>query len=168
MIESARLTLRPITESDFDALAIMLRDPEVMYAWEHTFSDEQITAWIARRSAGYAANGYDYWLAVDRESGEAVGQIGLLAEQVEGEQMLGLGWILRRDCWGRGYAVEGARACLEYAQRVMGAERVIADIRPENTASVAVANRLGMMRVSSFVKHYNGIDMVHDVYEIRL
>lgn len=167
MIESERLLLRPITEDDFDELAVMLRDPDVMRAWEHTFSDEQIKAWIARRMAGYAACGHDYWLAVERESGAAVGQIGLLEEDVKGERVLGVGWMLKKACWGRGYAQEGARACIDHAFQVLGETRVIADIRPENTASVTVALRLGMVKTGSFVKHYNGIDMVHDVYELR-
>ena len=49
MIESKRLMLRKMTQDDFDAIAEMLRDAAVMYAWEHTFDDEGIREWIRRQ-----------------------------------------------------------------------------------------------------------------------
>jgi RimJ/RimL family protein N-acetyltransferase len=46
MLESKRLLFRKITAGDFNNLAVMFRDPDVMAAWEHSFSDEQIQKWI--------------------------------------------------------------------------------------------------------------------------
>ena len=54
VVESQRLGLRPMTEDDFDSLCVFLQDAEVMAAWEHAFSDDEVRAWIAenrRRSA---------------------------------------------------------------------------------------------------------------------
>ena len=57
-----------------------------------------------------------------------------------------MGWALRREFWGRGYATEAARVALDYAFTELGQPRVISLIRPENDRSIAVAARLGMTR----------------------
>ena len=106
-----------------------------MYAWEHAFSEEEVRQWLARMLFRYRKYGCGYWLAVERNSGEAVGQIGLIPEEIEGRSHLGVGWMLRREFQHRGYATEGARASLACAFERLGAERVIAVIRPENSAS---------------------------------
>ena len=54
-----------------------------------------------------------------------------------------LGWTLARDCWGKGYATEGARRALEYAFTEMDRDHVISLIAPDNLASIKVAERLG-------------------------
>jgi RimJ/RimL family protein N-acetyltransferase len=51
--------------------------------------------------------------------------------------------MLRRACWGRGFATEAARAALAHAFTAMGKTHVISLIRPENAASIRVAERLG-------------------------
>ncbi|MGE4565825.1 MAG: GNAT family N-acetyltransferase, partial [Victivallaceae bacterium] len=109
ILETERLRLRELTDHDFDAVAVMLRNPHVMYAWERIFSDDEIRGWIGRHGEFYREYGYGYRLAVDKASGEAVGQIGLLPEEVEGRKHLGIGWMLAEAHWHRGYAVEGAR-----------------------------------------------------------
>lgn len=60
--------------------------------------------------------------------------------------------MLRRDCWGHGYATEAAQAVLRDAFERLGAAEVIADIRPENAASIRVAERLGMRAEYEVVK----------------
>lgn len=57
--------------------------------------------------------------------------LGLLMEELDGERKLGLGYLLRRDCWGMGYATEGAQALLDEAFYKRNASEVIAEIRPE-------------------------------------
>ena len=54
-----------------------------------------------------------------------------------------VGWLLDRRSWGRGFATEAGGAAIDYAFRVLGAEKVISLIRPENHASIRVAQRLG-------------------------
>ena len=167
MIESKRLMLRKMTQDDFDAIAEMLRDAAVMYAWEHTFDDEGIREWIRRQMQRYETDGTAYLLAVEKQTSRAVGQIGVLKEEIGGETAWGVGYLLNQKDWGKGYAAEGAKACMDYAFSVLGAERVICDIRPSNTASIRVAERLGMRQEGEFVKHYNGKDMLHRIYAMH-
>lgn len=164
VLSSERLIFKRITEEDFQDLCEILKDPEVMYAWEHNFTDEDVHAWINKRCTLYNLVGYDYFLAIDKITNEVVGQIGLLDESVNGEHFAGIGYILKKKFLNKGFATEGAKAMIDYAFNVLGKEKVIATIRPENIASCKVAERLGMKKESEFVKFYNGKDMLHVVY----
>lgn len=75
-----------------------------------------------------------------------------------------VGYILKHDCRGRGYALEGARGCVDYAFRHWGVPSVIAEIRPENKASLAVAEKLGFSLRDEIVKVVQGKEMRHLVY----
>lgn len=164
ILETERLMLRELDDNDFGALRAMLQDPRVMYAWERTFSDDEVRSWIARMRKRYREDGFAYWAAVEKASGAVIGQIGLLKEEFEGNSHVGVGYILSHAGCGRGYATEGARACLDHAFRRLGVRRVIADIRPENLSSIRVAQRLGMDPAQLVVKQVYGKAMPHRIY----
>lgn len=166
-MQTGRLELREMTCSDFPLLGRTLQDIEVMYAWEHAFSDDEVLDWIECNIERYRTDGYGYWLAFERESGACIGQLGLLKEEILGIPHMGIGWIVAKEYWGRGYALEGATACLNYAFNTLNAPRVIADIRPSNLASRRVAERIGMLEQGSYNKFYNGVIMPHLLYVAR-
>lgn len=83
-----------------------------MYAWEYGFDDAQITQWIDQCLTRYVNDGYAYYAGMDKESGALLGLIGLLNEYIDGDVELGVGYILARCHWGKGYAYEGAKGCL--------------------------------------------------------
>lgn len=167
ILQTTRLELREMRWDNFPLLCQTLQDIEVMYAWEHAFSDGEVRYWLEHNIARYRADGYGYWMAFERDSGECVGQIGLLKEEIFGVNHIGVGWILAKKYWGRGYAGEGAAACRDYAFNVLNAPRVIADIRPHNLASRRVAERIGMREQGAYDKIYNGITMPHLLYVAR-
>lgn len=167
MLQSERLIFREIEESDREIIAKIMRDEGVQNVWEHYFSDEDVENWMERRKKGYRENGIDYLLAVHRESGEAVGQIGLLKEVIEGREVWGIGYILLSEHCGKGYATEGAKAMAEYAFQTLNVPELICDIRPMNTASIAVAKRIGMVETGSFVKVYQGKEMPHLIFRLQ-
>lgn len=74
ILETERLMLRELDDNDFDALCAMLQDPRVMYAWERTFSDDEVRSWIARMRKRYREDGFAYWAAVEKASGAVIGQ----------------------------------------------------------------------------------------------
>ena len=164
ILESERLRFRHIAEADFLNLCELLQDEEVMYAWEHGFSQEEIHSWMERTFARYQDNGFAHFAAIEKETGAFVGVIGPIVEAVEDVPYTGLGYILKKEYWGKGYATEGAAACMEYAFTVLNAEKVTAEIRPENRLSRRVAERLGMRVEREFAKHYHGKDMPHLIY----
>lgn len=140
---TARLFLRMFCEDDLDAYAQMLADPEVMryLGTGHTLSRSEAWRHIAMCLGHWSLRGYGLWAVEERGSGTLVGRIGLF--NPEGWPGVELGWMLGRAYWGRGYATEGARAALAYAFAVEQQAHIISLIRPENTASIRVAERLG-------------------------
>lgn len=167
MLVSERLIFRKIEDSDFSSVAEIMRDEAVQKVWEHYFSDDDVREWINRRQKGYQDNGIDYLLAVRKDTNETVGQIGLLKETIENEEVWGIGYILLSRFCGNGYASEGAATMADYAFHTLNIPKLICDIRPMNTASIAVARRIGMKQTGSFVKTYMGKEMPHLIFEIR-
>lgn len=144
LLETPRLLVRELASGDLDFVAAMLAHPEVMRYWPRTYARQEAAEWIERHQERYRTVGYGYWLALDKTSGQPIGQVGLLQQRVDGAEHTGLGYVIHRPFWRQGYAGEGGAACLEHGFRVLGKQRIIALIRPENTPSQGVAARLGM------------------------
>ena len=153
-----------MTDDDFPALCLMLKDEEVMYAYEHAFSDEEARQWLHRQMERYAQYGFGLWAVVLKETGEMIGQCGLTMQDANGRQVVEVGYLFRRDHWHRGYATEAARACKRYAFDVLDEDEVFSIIRDNNLASQAVARRNGMEPRGMFVKHYRGVEMPHIIF----
>lgn len=166
-IESERLGMRELVREDASSLYEFMKNIEVMYAWEHGFSQEEVEKWITDNQERYRVHGYGYYALVEKSSGKVVGTMGPLPERIEGKDVVGIGYILSKDYWGRGYATEGAQACVEYCFSVLNAPEIVCDIRPQNTASVAVAERIGMKKVGQFVKIYQGKEMPHLIFKLN-
>jgi RimJ/RimL family protein N-acetyltransferase len=87
------------------------------------------------------------YATVERATGEVVGRCGLFHwDDVAGSAELEVGWLIARDRWGHGYATEAGRAWTRHAFETRGLARLIALILDGNTASVRVAEKLGMTR----------------------
>lgn len=166
MIESNRLILRKITNDDYKEIAKILQDIEVMYAWEKSFSDEEVQNWINQNLKRYDNEGYSYFLALNKEDNKVVGVMGPLIEKIEGQEYIGIAYILNKDSWGYGYASEGVEACIDFAFDKLNAEKVIAQIRPSNISSLNIAKRMNMKIEGSFVKIYDDKEMEHMIYSI--
>lgn len=141
-LSTPRLKLRPFLEEDVEDYAAMCSDPEVMqFLGGKTWT--RLDAWrhIATILGHWQLRGFGLWAVEEVESGTFVGRIGFM--HPEGWPGFELGWTLGRSHWGKGYATEAAQRALEYAFTELDREHVISLIHPQNTASLAVAERLG-------------------------
>ena len=86
--------------------------------------------------ASYAGYGYGLWRATERDGGRPVGLCGVLKR--DGLKDPDLGYAFLASVWGRGYASEAARACLDHARRALRLGRIVAITAPGNSASQAV------------------------------
>lgn len=163
-LRTERCLLTPSCPEDAEGVARYLLDPVVMAAWERPFAQADVDTWIRRSMREHAAWGYSLMTA-RLHSGEIIGRAGLRRDDIGGEEVVEVGWILARAYWGCGYATELARACLSRAAALPGNRRIVAEIRPGNVASVRVALRAGMRHTGSYVKMYEGRAMPHDIYE---
>ena len=153
-----RVVLREFTMADVDAMCAYLSDDEVFrYAsWGPLTRDETTAAVREAMEAARATPRADYELAVTlRESGELVGQVTLKKDRYIPrirQRTSELGYMLRRDCWGRGLATEAARLLLDFAFGEVGLHRVFAVVDEDNPASIRVVEKLGFRREARHVK----------------
>ena len=167
ILETDRLLLRQLEETDFDAWAAVLGDPEVMYAYEHGFSGDEVRLWLNRQQERYAAYGFGLWAVVEKASGQLIGQCGVTMQDWCGREVPEVGYLFRRSKWHQGFAAEAAAACRDYAFHTLGFPEVFSIIRENNFPSQHVALRCGMSVRGTFVKQYYGMDMPHLVFGIR-
>ena len=108
VLETNRLCLRRMTLADRPALCAMLQDAEVMYAYAHAFDDAEADEWIARQLGRYEKYGFGLWAVLLKENGALIGQCGITMQDIGTEEVPEVGYLLRKDCWHRGYATEPA------------------------------------------------------------
>ena len=136
-----RLVLRPPVAADFDRWAELCADPVVM---KHLGGVQpRSTAWrtMATMTGAWTLRGYAMFSVIEKSSGLWVGRLGPWCP--EGWPGTEVGWALLRSAWGKGYAVEGARAAIDWAFDTLGWTEVIHTIGPDNVESQRVAQRLG-------------------------
>lgn len=167
ILESERLLLREMTLDDYPALCSILQDDEVMYAYEHSFSDEEVHAWLANQLRRYHEDGFGLWAVICKENNVLIGQCGLTIQKIEDQEVVEIGYLFRKDYWHKGYAIEAAQACKTYAFEELAIDEVYSIIRDNNISSQTVAMRNGMHMCGRFVKHYYNIDMPHFIYRIK-
>jgi ribosomal-protein-alanine N-acetyltransferase len=152
VLQTDRLILRRLTREDVEAIFAIVGDPVAMQYFPRKFGRDDAVEWIERNLRRYEDDGFGIMAVVLQSTGELIGDCGIARQVVDESEMLEVGYHFRRDSWGRGYATEAARACIDYAFRQLGAEKVVALIRQENVPSRRVAERNGM-RVERQVMH---------------
>ena len=156
-LETARLRLRALTNGDVEHLFALDDDPEVMRfinggrpASRAAILDRQLPA-MMRGFPAYGG-GPACWAAEERASGRFVGWFALRPLDPDRPEVADLGYRLRRDAWGRGYATEGARALVDKGFRDLGVRRVVADTMTVNARSRRVLEKVGLV----FVRRFTG------------
>jgi RimJ/RimL family protein N-acetyltransferase len=124
----------------------MCADPEVIrYLGDaRPFTRDQAWRHMAMLVGHWSLRGYGMWAVEEMESGAFVGRIG--CHYPEGWPEFEIGWTLCRAHWGKGYALEGTNAAIDYAFTALGRDRVASFIRPDNVRSIQLAERLGERR----------------------
>jgi len=145
ILETDRLTLRPWRESDIEPNTAMLADP--LSGRFITADNKPITdAFVGWRNAAIMAghwmlHGIGMFAVEERSSGKYVGRVGPWAPP--GWPGFEIGWGIAGEFRGKGYAVEAARASIDWAFASFEIDQIIHCIDRENTASQGVARRLG-------------------------
>ena len=150
-LETSRLMLRDYTPEDFEALYPILSDAETMQHYPHPFSEEETRAWIARNIARYENDGFGLWAVILKESGELIGDCGLTLQNIHGHMLPEIGYHIRKDLQGKGYATEAAAACIDFAFGHFDFPAVYSCMKYANAASARVAVKNGM----HFIEEYD-------------
>jgi RimJ/RimL family protein N-acetyltransferase len=146
-LRAERTLLRPLRDTDAEALYVVFSDPRVMRYWNTPPWSSMAEAHdsIARDAPGME-RGEHARLGIEHVSdARLIGACSLfnISEQCRRAE---IGYAFAYDVWGNGYAQESLRALLEYAFTECGLHRLEADIDPRNTASGRLLERLGFAR----------------------
>jgi RimJ/RimL family protein N-acetyltransferase len=140
-IETPRLILRVPRLEDLDEWAAMMLDEEAAKFIGGVAPRSVTWRGLMTMIGSWHALGFAMFSVIERSSGKWVGRLGpWMPDGWPGPEV---GWAIARDCWGRGYAPEGAAAATDWAFEHLGWDRVIHSIAPDNAASQAVARKLG-------------------------
>ncbi|RAX57314.1 GMP synthase (glutamine-hydrolyzing) [Helicobacter monodelphidis] len=172
ILQTKRTILREFRQSDFAELKQILSDESVMYAWGHSFSDDEVQKWLEQQFVRYERDGIGTWAMIETQSGKLIGTCGLnyteiSLEGVQKRRVVEIGYILRRSHWGKGYALECAEMCRDYAFANLGLSEVYCLIKDDNFASMKVARKLGMRLVGENIKNYKGEDLRHYLFYVK-
>lgn len=92
----------------------------------------------------FEATGLKLGVLVVKDSSEIIGFSGLIACGALEEEDYEIGFVLSHSAWGKGYATEIGLGQLEYGFGTVGCKRLLAQVAPENTRSIAVLEKIGM------------------------
>ncbi len=144
VVFTPRLLLRPPSLGDLDPYVEIHEDPEVMPHLSRVGTAAgRAAGWrvVALLIGHWTLRGYGQWTVIERATGQVVGRVGLW--HPEGWPGIEMSWVIRRRCWGRGFASEAAQAALAYGFAHVATDEFISLIRPDNDRSRRVAEKLG-------------------------
>jgi len=157
-LETSRLVLRRFTVDDVDDLVALDSDPAVMrYITGGTATPRQeietdhLPAFMSYYDQG---DRWGFWAAIEKQTGTFLGWFHLRPHDGEPEDEPELGYRLKREAWGAGYATEGSRALIFKAFTELGAKRVYAETMAVHAASQRVMEKAGLRFVRSFVSDW--------------
>lgn len=165
-LKTVRLSLKYITQDDFEELKSILQDKDVMYAWEYDFTNKDVQDWIDKNVALYENCNLGYFLIIENASKNVIGQAALMPTNIENIQYYEIGYILKKEYWHKGYAKEAAEVLKDYAFNILHLDEVIFEIRPNNILSRKVAENLGAKICGEFIKNVRNKKMIHLIYKL--
>ena len=151
-IETTRLRLRDWQEADFELFSRMNADEEVMKFFPKTLSKEESDAFAKAIIAEIKEYGFVLYAVEVKETNEFIGFIGFHRATFESDftPCIEIGWRLKKEAWGRGYATEGAKACLQYGFEELGFGEIFSFTADINEPSKHVMRKIGLQFVKEF------------------
>ncbi|MBT6538051.1 MAG: GNAT family N-acetyltransferase [Francisellaceae bacterium] len=146
IFETNHFTVRHCLMEDTSSYLKFWNDPLVMqYIGDGTWGGgiEKVNKALCDNITSYKQqNTLGYCSVVDKSSVEVVGDAGLALLHETSE--IEVGYLLRRDYWGRGLGTELLRGLIKYGFEKLNIETIVAVVSPENTASIRLLNKCGM------------------------
>ena len=153
LFKSERLGFRKWIEEDEAKMIAISAYPVVMEYFPYVATPDQTVDFIERMKSMYDDKGYCYFAVDELETGEFIGFIGLCDQDFDVEfcPCTDIGWRLASKYWNKGYATEGATACLDYAFETIGLNEIYSTAPIINTSSINFMMKLGMEKHSDYI-----------------
>lgn len=139
----------------------MSQDEEVMNYFPKLLSKDECNDFIKRMQMHFNEFGFCYFVVDVLETGEFIGFTGMLNQTYKSNftPCVDIGWRLKRNAWGKGYATEAAKSCLKYATEELNLNEIYSIASTPNIKSIAIMKKIGMTYNSTFqhpaLKDYN-------------
>ena len=146
ILETQRLVLRHLLPNDLDNLFVLYRDPEI----RQYFPEGTLTLEETQEELEWFLNGHPrhpelgLWATIEKETGQFIGRCGLLPWTIDGRFEVEVAYLIAKTHWGQGFGSEAAQAILDYGFNTLHLPRLICLIDEQNTASIRVAQKIGM------------------------
>jgi len=146
ILQTKRLSLRPITLSDTPNMVAINADPKVMEHFPAPMTQSQTQSHMQRCVKHWQDNGFGLLILTTRDTGDFIGFTGLAkpAYETPFTPCVEIGWRLAASVWGKGYAFEAANACLKWGFEELNLHEIVSFTAITNTRSTALMQRLGM------------------------
>lgn len=162
-IDTPRLILREMTETDFDALYRVLGDSDIMQHYPHTFDKARVRSWIARNIDRYSTFGFGLWAVCLKDTGEMIGDCGLTMQLIHGQIKPEIGYHIRADQQRKGYAREAAAAVRDWTFLHTPFRVIYSYMKYTNEPSMKTAMSWGCRFVEEYADEVNGITKVYAI-----
>jgi RimJ/RimL family protein N-acetyltransferase len=151
IVETERVILRRCAPGDVDLWLDHLNTPECTAHLGGVRTLEEVTEKFEKMDRSWEENGFSFLMVVLRNSGIFLGACGIAriendAAPTELQGAVHVGWQLRADYWGQGYAVEAARAVMDFGFDRARLDCIYSQTSHPNRASWRVMEKLGMFR----------------------
>jgi len=152
LFQTQRLGFRNWRLDDAPQMAAINADPMVMEFFPSTATLEQTQGFIRRMQQQFEERGYCYFAADKLADGQLIGFIGISYQTYEAPftPAVDIGWRLDRKEWNKGYATEGAQACLKYAFEELKLEKIYSVAPAINMKSQRIMRKIGMAKIGTF------------------
>ena len=163
ILETKRLILREMVDSDFESLKKIISDKENMKYYPKPYDDSGVTRWLSWCIDSYKKNGFGLWAVVLKETGEMIGDCGVSIQMIDGAMCYEIGYHLRLDYHGLRLASEASQAVKDYFFQNFSYDEVYSYMNIENIPSIKTAEANGMKRVGSFVSKDGEVDLIYKI-----
>jgi RimJ/RimL family protein N-acetyltransferase len=143
IVETERLIVRALEPGDVEALAALWCDPAATAYLGGPRGFDAVCRTLRDDLTLPEQPAFDLWPTIEKASGCVVGHCGLLDKEIADRTEIELVYVIAPAAWGRGFATEAGRAIRDHAVTVLGRQRLVALIHPDNAASERVAGKLG-------------------------
>ncbi len=152
MIEAERLRLRLWKEADREEFTRLNSNPHVMEFFPERLSRNESDRFLTRIRTSILERGYGFWATEIKADRRFIGFIGFnyATFQSSFTPCVEIGWRLKKEVWGRGYATEGAKACLKFGFSKLALNEIYAFTTPLNERSERVMVNVGMEKIGEF------------------
>lgn len=151
-IETSRLRLRDWEEGDLKPFIELNADEKVMTYFPKTLSTEETMLFYKTIVSEFKECGFGLYAVELKRNKEFIGFIGFHRATFEADftPCIEIGWRLKKEAWGKGYATEGAKACLKYGFNTLNFNNVYSFTADVNKPSINVMIKIGMRFIKTF------------------